>query len=153
MRRRQWSAILGALVMVTLSACGGGGDADTGAATPDTTAAAVPPPVQAPPAATAGTPPQGATAAMVTEGQQIFSTVCYTCHGADAKGTPLAPNLTDAEWINNDGTYAAIIKTVTDGVPQPKNAPGPMMPKGGANLTDDQVKAVSAYVWSLGGGK
>ena len=153
MRRREWSAILGALVLITLSACGGGGDAGGGAAT-DTTAATVPPPATpTPPAATTGAPPAGATAAMVTEGQQTFGTVCYTCHGPDAKGTPLAPNLTDAEWLNTDGTYQGIINIVNTGVATPKNAPGPMLPKGGASLTDDQVKAVSAYVWSLGGGK
>jgi cbb3-type cytochrome c oxidase subunit III len=90
---------------------------------------------------------------MVAQGQQIFATTCFACHGPDAKGTQLAPNLTDAEWLHGDGTYDFIIKTVTDGVPTPKNAPAPMAPKGGANLTDEQVRAVSAYVWSLGGGK
>jgi mono/diheme cytochrome c family protein len=39
---------------------------------------------------------------------------------------------------------------VTNGVPQPKEHPAPMPPKGGAQLSDDQVKAVAAYVYSLG---
>jgi cbb3-type cytochrome c oxidase subunit III len=93
---------------------------------------------------------------MVSEGQQIFTTnpgICVTCHGPDAKGTQLAPNLTDSEWLNNDGTYNGIINTVKTGVPTPKAAPAPMPPMGGANLTDDQIKAVAAYVWALGGGK
>jgi mono/diheme cytochrome c family protein len=90
---------------------------------------------------------------MVAAGAQTFSTVCSACHGADAKGTQLAPNLTDAEWINIDGTYPAMVTLVKTGVPMPKAAPAPMAPMGGAMLTDDQVNAVAAYVWSLGGGK
>ena len=39
------------------------------------------------------------------------------------------------------------------GVPQPKQHPAPMPAMGGANLSDDQIRQVSAYVWSLGGGK
>ena len=38
---------------------------------------------------------------------------------------------------------------MTTGVPKPKEHPAPMPPKGGAPLTDDQVKAVAAYVYSL----
>jgi cytochrome c5 len=38
-------------------------------------------------------------------------------------------------------------------VPQPKKAPAPMPPMGGASLSDDQVKAAATYVHSLGGGK
>jgi cbb3-type cytochrome c oxidase subunit III len=90
---------------------------------------------------------------MLAAGGQTFSTVCAACHGPDAKGTQLAPNLTDAEWINVDGTYDAIINLVKTGVPTPKNAPAPMPPMGGASLDDAGVRAVAAYVWSLGGGK
>lgn len=31
---------------------------------------------------------------------------CFTCHGQDAKGTQLAPELTDKQWINGDGSLA-----------------------------------------------
>lgn len=102
-----------------------------------------------------GTPPEGATAEDVAAGQQIFTTTgnCYTCHGPDAKGTQLAPNLTDSEWINIDGTFATIQQNVKTGVPTPKQFPAPMPAMGGATLSDDQIRQVSAYVWSLGGGK
>jgi mono/diheme cytochrome c family protein len=104
---------------------------------------------------TAGAPPSGATAEDVTAGQQIFTSTgnCYTCHGPDAKGTQLAPNLTDAEWINVDGTFAAIQQVVKTGVQTPKQHPAPMPAMGGASLSDDQVRQVASYVWSLGGGK
>jgi mono/diheme cytochrome c family protein len=81
---------------------------------------------------------------------QVAGGTCTACHGQDAKGTAVAPNLTDAQWINGDGSYDFIVKTVTNGVPQPKEHPAPMPPKGGAQLSDDQVKAVAAYVYSLG---
>ncbi len=106
-------------------------------------------------AQTPGTPPQGASAEDVTAGQQIFTSTgnCYTCHGPDGKGTALAPNLTDAEWLNIDGTFAAIQQNVKTGVPTPKEHPAPMPAMGGATLSDAQIRQVSAYVWSLGGGK
>ena len=155
MRSREWSAFAATIMVVALAACGGADDTTEDTAADTGTPPAATPPVAPPPATTgtAGTPPAGATAEMVTQGQQTFGTTCAACHGPDARGTQLAPNLTDAEWINVDGTYDAIVGLVKTGVPQPKQAPGPMPPMGGAQLTEDQVKAVAAYVWSLGGGK
>jgi mono/diheme cytochrome c family protein len=156
MRRREWSAIAASLAIVVMAACAGGDDtandtpADTLSAAPPTTPA-TPPGGGGTPAP--GTPPAGATAEMLASGQQTFGGICMTCHGADAKGTQLAPNLTDSEWINVDGTYDAIINVVKTGVPTPKQAPAAMPPMGGAQLSDEQVRAVAAYVWSLGGGK
>lgn len=84
-------------------------------------------------------------------GKKIFSGQgnCYTCHGADAKGTPLAPDLTDTTWLQIDGSYDAIVGLITKGVPQPKEHPAPMPPMGGAQLSQEQVCAVGAYVYSL----
>ena len=65
------------------------------------------------------------------------------------QGNGDSADLTDQQWINGDGSYDFIVHTVTTGVPQPKQHPAPMPPKGGATLTDDQVKAVAAYVYSL----
>ena len=149
--RREWGVIVAGLALVAMTACGGGNKEE--AVTSDSTAvppAAAPAP---PPTTTAGTPPTGATPEMVAEGQTLFTT-CAACHGPDAKGLPnLGPNLTDAEWLDADGTWASIQATVKTGVPQPKQSQTPMPPMGGAQLTDDQIKAVAAYVWSLGGGK
>jgi mono/diheme cytochrome c family protein len=80
---------------------------------------------------------------------QVGGGTCTACHGQDAKGTAVAPDLTDNQWINGDGSYQFIVNTVTNGVPKPKQHPAPMPPKGGAPLNDDQVKAVAAYVYSL----
>ena len=145
MRRRLWSAAVGMLTISAL-ACGGGDDAGGDAGTPDTTAATQPPPAT-PPAGTAQLP-EGVTQEMVTAGQAIFTGagICQTCHGPDATGTPLAPNLTDQTWINIDGSYDQIVQLVTTGVPTPVEHPSPMPPKGGSQITDQQVREVAAYV-------
>jgi glucose/arabinose dehydrogenase/mono/diheme cytochrome c family protein len=98
--------------------------------------------------------PSGATKDMVVLGERIFlgqvgGATCTGCHGADAKGTPLGPNLTDTQWLWGDGSFASIAKTITTGVPQPKQYRSPMPPMGGAQLTPEQVKAVAAYIWAV----
>jgi glucose/arabinose dehydrogenase/mono/diheme cytochrome c family protein len=102
--------------------------------------------------------PKGATQEMVALGDRIYhgqvgGATCTGCHGASGTGTPLGPNLTHSKWLWSDGSYAGIAKTITTGVPQPKDYRSPMPPMGGAQLTPDQVSAVAAYVWSLGGGR
>jgi cbb3-type cytochrome c oxidase subunit III len=102
-------------------------------------------------AAPAGTAVDFATMAQDTSGKAIFTGKgnCYACHGADGKGTPLAPDLTDAKWLNGDGSLAMITKTVKEGVAAPKEHPTPMPAMGGATLTDKEVASVAAYVLSL----
>jgi mono/diheme cytochrome c family protein len=95
-----------------------------------------------------GTPQQIALGDSIFHGQ-VGGGTCSACHGQDAKGTAVAPDLTDSQWLNGDGSYQFLVNTITNGVPQPKQHPAPMPPKGGAPLTDDQVKAVAAYEYSL----
>jgi cbb3-type cytochrome c oxidase subunit III len=95
--------------------------------------------------------PAGVTPAAVAQGDSIFHKdgLCYACHGSKAEGA-VGPNLTDAEWLHGDGSYDMIVATVTSGVPADKAKKGiAMPPKGGSSITDDQVKAVAAYVYSL----
>lgn len=103
-----------------------------------------------------GTPPAGATVAMVAEGDSIFhglkaGGLCQTCHGPDAAGTPLAPPLANKQqWLTGDGSYDFIQKRVTTGMPTPTPPyASPMLPMGGAQLTPDQIKSVAAYVYSI----
>ena len=96
--------------------------------------------------------PAGVTPAAIALGDSLFHSKgnCYACHGANAQGV-VGPNLTDAEWIHSDGSYDAIVKQITTGVPKEESKSGiPMPPKGGSTITDDEVKAVAAYVYSLG---
>ncbi len=95
--------------------------------------------------------PAGVTPAAITQGDSIFHGKgnCYACHGSNAQGS-VGPNLTDAEWIHSDGSYDAIVKQVTTGVPKEESKSGIVMPpRGGSTITDDEVKAVAAYVYSL----
>jgi cbb3-type cytochrome c oxidase subunit III len=95
--------------------------------------------------------PAGVTPAAITQGDSIFHGKgnCYACHGANAEGT-VGPNLTDAEWLHSDGSYDAIVKQVTTGVPKEQSKSGIVMPpRGGSTISDDEVKAVAAYVYSL----
>jgi mono/diheme cytochrome c family protein len=75
---------------------------------------------------------------------------CHVCHGAEAKGGPLGPDLTDAEWLHIDGKAESIADLIKKGVPTPKQFPAPMLPMGGAQLTDAEVQAVARYIVSLG---
>jgi mono/diheme cytochrome c family protein len=98
--------------------------------------------------------PAGVTLAMVAAGDSIYHAAsCQRCHGPDAKGTNRAPDLTDNMWSQISGTYDEIVKLVTTGVPKAQvkmpGAPFGMNPKGGTNLTDDQIRQVSAYVYTL----
>ncbi len=110
---------------------------------PDAAAAAVSFPV-----------PEGATRAMVALGERIYRgqvgrAACTGCHGDSGQGSPLGSDLTGKNWLWSDGSYAGIAKTITDGVPEPKQYRRPMPANGGAQLTADQVSALAAYVWSL----
>ena len=96
--------------------------------------------------------PAAVTPAAIALGDSLFHSKgnCYACHGANAQGA-VGPNLTDAEWIHSDGSYDAIVKQITTGVTaEESKSKVPMPPKGGSAITDDEVKAVAAYVYSLG---
>jgi mono/diheme cytochrome c family protein len=105
-------------------------------------------------ATTAGALPAGVTREMVALGGRIYrgevgGAACTGCHGQSGQGSVLGPALTGKKWLWSDGSYAGIKKTITDGVPQPKQYRSAMPAMGGAQLTADQVSAVAAYVWSL----
>ena len=97
--------------------------------------------------------PAGATAADVALGSRIYGAgTCAGCHGSDAKGTPLGPDLTGAKWLWGDGSVQSIAKIITDGVPNPKEFRSPMPPMGGTQLSASEVSAVADYIWALGHG-
>lgn len=150
-----WRIDTGRLVMAlavsVAVACAGG---DEGAAV-DTSqvgagaGAPAAPPTDAPPGTftDAEVTPQ-----MVALGDSIFAGaaaggICYTCHGPEAQGTQIGPNLTDQAWLNGDGSLDFIANVIRTGVPQPTQYPGPMPPFA-QSLTDEQIRAVTAYVYS-----
>lgn len=115
-------------------------------------AAAPPPPPLPPIDIDPAILPEGVTVAMVEEGQQIFNTgtgICFTCHVREGVGGALAPPLNDDEWLNIDGEYELIVRIIMDGVPEPVEYPGLMHPRANMPLTDEQVRAIAAYVFTL----
>ncbi|HUF50680.1 MAG TPA: c-type cytochrome [Longimicrobiales bacterium] len=144
------SGLFAAAAVVLLSACAGdAGEQELPAA--DTSAPAAQP--TPPPAGANVDLPEGVTQEMVAQGADIFNTmICFSCHGVNGVGTPLGPSMTDTEWLNIDGSYESIMGIVRTGVPQPKEFQAPMLPMGGIQLTDDQIRQVAAYVYSLSHG-
>jgi glucose/arabinose dehydrogenase/mono/diheme cytochrome c family protein len=97
--------------------------------------------------------PPGQTEDQVALGEEIFhgqnGATCTGCHGTNAKGTPLGPDLTAKHWLWGDGSVPSIAQTITNGVPHPKNYRSAMPPMGGAQLTPTDVLALADYVWAL----
>ncbi|OIQ67031.1 Cbb3-type cytochrome c oxidase subunit CcoP [mine drainage metagenome] len=101
--------------------------------------------------------PEGVTAEQVALGARIWrgevaSGTCAGCHGADARGGPLGPDLTTGTWMWSDGSLAGLSTTISQGVAQPKKYRSPMPAMGGAPLGPNELKALAAYVWSIGHG-
>lgn len=68
---------------------------------------------------------------------------CAACHGMDGKGNVAvgAPNLTDGVWLHGWGAEH-IANMINNGKTN-------VMPAQGENLTEDQLKVLTAYVWRL----
>lgn len=155
MRVKRTVALFTGLMVLGFAACadtdedGVADDAADGPATEEPTAQ----PGQEAPSVDAADLPEGVTAEMVSQGQEIFTGagLCFTCHTESAEGGPLAPDLTDDEWLNISGRdYDEIVEVVNTGVPEPVEHPSAMPPMGGASLTEEQVRSVAAYVYALG---
>ena len=88
----------------------------------------------------------------VSAGQAIYSQTCIACHGANGKGAfPGVANLTggDGALVKAD---EELLKSITDGFQSPGSALA--MPANGGNptLTEEDVKAVLAYLRAEFGG-
>jgi mono/diheme cytochrome c family protein len=97
--------------------------------------------------------PAGVTMEMVNQGKDVYAGagLCNVCHGAEGQGMPgLGANLTDEEWTHGDGSFEAIVATVLSGVESGASTTDAAMPaKGGSGISDEQVRQVAAYVWTL----
>ncbi len=158
-RTSSWTALGAAFGLSAPVACAGGGEAEQSQAGAGEMAA---PPTAQPAEAT--TPPmaqqessmklpEGVTVEMIDQGKQIYAGagLCYVCHGPEGEGMPgLGASLADKEWVHSDGSYEGIAKSILNGVEASKSTSGTAMPaKGGSGITDEQVKAVAAFVYKL----
>lgn len=83
--------------------------------------------------------PFAGNAEAVKSGRQIFlDTGCYNCHGFEAKGGGIAPDLTASKLDAQQ-----MFQTVHDG------RPGTLMPSWGKQLSSDEIWKVVTYLRSL----
>jgi glucose/arabinose dehydrogenase/cytochrome c553 len=99
--------------------------------------------------------PPGFTPADIETGRRIFvgelkGGTCSGCHGSDGHGSSAGPGLAGPKWLWSDGSVGGLAATITRGVAEPRNATGPMPAKGGADLTEGDIRNLAAYVWTLG---
>lgn len=85
-----------------------------------------------------------ADAALIDEGKGIFAQNCKSCHGDQAQGASIGPNLTDVYWIHG-GNIKDIFKTIKNGVQEKGMIPW------GQTLSPKQIAAVATFVRSLQG--
>ncbi|MDF1619069.1 cytochrome-c oxidase, cbb3-type subunit III [Pseudothioclava nitratireducens] len=81
------------------------------------------------------------------DGETLFIDNCASCHAEDGTGDRAqgAPNLTDAIWL-----YGGDVETLTETI---YNARYGVMPNWNTRLSEAEIRAVAAYVHSLGGGE
>jgi len=93
--------------------------------------------------------PDGVTQDMVEQGQQLYGTVCVACHGANGIGGAIGPALNDQDWLHIDGSFQSLVQVITVGVMQPIQYPAAMPARGGGAFSDDEIRAISAYVYAI----
>lgn len=99
----------------------------------------------------ADTLPAEVTPQVLAEGQAIFTGkgLCFTCHNIDGTGN-IGPNLTDDTWLHGMGAYQQLVHHIDRGFDARMSRTGIVMPpRGGAKLSDAELAAVAAYVWTL----
>lgn len=79
----------------------------------------------------------------ISTGKEVFASNCSRCHG-DAGGGEIGPNLTDDYWLHG-GSLKSIFATVKEGVTDKG------MPAWDAQLSRDEMVAVTAYIRSIRG--
>ncbi len=82
------------------------------------------------------------TAELLAEGKAIFVKNCVSCHGPEAQGASIGPNLTDEYWIHKGG-IKDIFKTIKNGVQEKGMIPW------GQQLSNAQIAAVATFIKSL----
>jgi mono/diheme cytochrome c family protein len=98
--------------------------------------------------AAAAAVPSGVDADAVEKGRELFLP-CAVCHGLNGRGNQLGPSLRDPEWIHITGTLEEIERVIRDGVASPEGYPVPMVPMGGGDFDDEELRAVASYVYAI----
>ena len=93
---------------------------------------------------------------LIALGDIAFNTTpgfCAKCHNSGGGGGERAPNLTDAEWTQCDGTVDGIRAVIISGVPKDKHSKPDyqfgMNSAAKMNLDDTTIDALATYIHSL----
>ena len=99
--------------------------------------------------------PTPVTDSAVARGRELFhgSGNCAACHGPEGVGTDSGAPLAQGVWLHGDDTYEGILARVVHGIPRDVSTRGTAMPmRGWSTLTNQQVRDVAAYVWTISHG-
>jgi ubiquinol-cytochrome c reductase cytochrome c subunit len=88
--------------------------------------------------------PATVPASTIAQGKALFAVTCASCHGIGAQGTSLAPSLIGV------GAAAADFQMSTGRMPAKEL--GPEVDRRPPQLKPYQIRAIAAYIASLGGG-
>jgi len=95
-------------------------------------------------AATNDTSSSVSSALTVQDGKKLFQANCATCHGMDLQGTESGPSLFGV------GELAVEFQVATGRMPLAMQ--GPQAPQKPVQFTEDQIRAIAAYVQSVSPG-
>ena len=100
--------------------------------------------------------PDSGGSELIALGNTAFNTTpgfCAKCHNAGGVGGERAPDLTDDEWVQCDGTVEGIKSVIISGVPKENHSKTGyqfgMNSAAKMNLDDATVDALAAYIHSL----
>jgi len=83
--------------------------------------------------------------AEIAAGKAMFAEkACFACHGMNAEGNAIGPNLTDGNWINGCD-FTDIVRTIRNGVPAKGMTPYK------DQLTQSQTEQLASFILSLQG--
>jgi mono/diheme cytochrome c family protein len=88
---------------------------------------------------------------MVARGKTVYAGpgLCFACHGPTGAGG-VGPSLTDTVWLHHDGSFDALVRQIREGIPLGESKGGQIMPpRGGGAISEQDLSAVAAYVWTL----
>ena len=82
---------------------------------------------------------------IIDGGRKIFHGrgTCLACHGDKLQGGPIAPALVGPNWRHIDGTFAAMVNRITNGLQ------GTVMPARPGGISEQQVLMVATYVYAV----
>jgi len=82
------------------------------------------------------------SAPLAAAGKARYDMFCIACHGPEGKGNQAlgAPNISDQIWLYG-GDFASLTETLSNGR-------GGVMPSQKANMNEDQIRVLSAWVYA-----